>query len=98
MGLAGKYRPASLLSLIYGGLTHCAAAAAAWGSEWRLPTPDEFLDLLDGSYTTIEFVNTGTKGIRVKGNTTGYTDKSIFLPVAGGGKESTLFNADDGYY
>ena len=67
-------------------------AQANWGTGWRMPTKTEFNDLL--SKCTVEYVRTGTKGIRLKGKGS-YSGNSIFLPSAGVGYGSDFFNVED---
>ena len=61
------------------------AAHVNWGGNWRMPTLAEQQELLDNC--TWEWTNnyngTGVSGRKVTSNKAGYTDKSIFLPVAG---------------
>ena len=66
------------------------AATANCGSGWRMPTYEEFQTLTneDGSnrVTCQWFSNykySGVAGCLFTGNTTGYKDRSIFLPAAG---------------
>ena len=67
----------------------CDAATVHLGAPWRMPTSDEIQGLVENCTTTwTNFY--GVSGRLVKGKTTGYTDKSIFLPVAGGGNGSSL--------
>ena len=57
------------------------AATAAMGSDWRIPTADEFKALVencDKAFVTLG----GTAGWKFTGKNT-YSDKSIFIPVAG---------------
>ena len=67
-------------------------AEANWGEGWRVPTKTEFNDLL--SKCTVEYVRTGTKGIRLKGKGS-YSGNSIFLPSAGVGYGSNFFDVED---
>ena len=77
--------------------TYSDMAAANWGTAWNVPEKTDFDNLL--SNCTIEYITTGTIGIKVTGNTDGYTDKSIFLPAAGyGGSKSQLEPGVYGYY
>ena len=55
------------------------AATVALGSGWRIPTKEEFNELLENCTWTPAEIN-GVKGYRVKSNVSGYTDKSIFMP------------------
>lgn len=57
-------------------------ASVIWGGNWRIPTKDEFQELIDSctwDWTTLN----GVKGYRVSSNKSGYTNQSIFIPVAG---------------
>ena len=54
-----------------------------WGGDWRLPTADECQELLDKCTWTCDSIN-GVNGYRVTSNVDGFTDRSIFLPAAGG--------------
>ena len=54
------------------------AAYANWGDEWRIPTAQEWRDLLEETTKTREVVN-GVGGVRF----TGPNGNSIFLPFAG---------------
>ena len=56
------------------------AAHVLWGGDWRLPTIDEFEELLSKCTWTEETIY-GVKGYKVTSNIKGYTDKSIFLPL-----------------
>ena len=71
-------------------------AQASWGTGWKMPTDTDFRNLL--SNCDIEYVTTGTKGIRLTGRGA-YSANSIFLPAAGYGDGSNnaadVFNADD---
>ena len=55
------------------------AAYVQWGDGWRIPTENEFNELLEKcnwDITTIE----GVSGYRITSNIPGYTDRSIFVP------------------
>lgn len=58
-------------------------AHVKWGGNWRIPTMDELQELKDNCTWTWDSIN-GMKGYRVTSNIPGYTDRSIFLPAAGG--------------
>ena len=66
------------------------AAHVKWGN-WRMPTVEEFQELKDNCTCTWDSIN-GVKGIRFTSNVSGYTDRSIFLPAAGG--DGILFMGD----
>ena len=65
------------------------AAHANWGGNWRMPTDAELTELREQctwTWTTQDGVN----GYKVTSKTSGYTDKSIFLPAAGYRFENSL--------
>ena len=56
------------------------AATSAWGSDWQMPTLEQFEELTNSSYTTSEYTTlNGVKGQKI----TGKNGNSIFLPGAG---------------
>ena len=70
------------------------AAHVHWGGDWRMPTKQEFEDLIsqcDWTWTTLNGVNGYI--VRGKGD---YASNSIFLPYAGFGNGTSLNNV--GYY
>ena len=73
------------------------AATANWGSAWRMPTYEEVQDLLDNCTWEWQAAgNTtfgGVAGYKVTSKKTGYTDKYIFLPAAGGRSGTDVFDA-----
>ena len=77
-----------------GGDPALDAATANWGGRWRMPTKDEFQELIDKctwTWTTQD----GNEGYKV----TGPNGNSIFLPAAGY-RNGTLFYLDGqgGFY
>lgn len=56
-----------------------------WHGSWRMPTSDEWMELLNNCYLTwVEsYNNTDIAGVLATSKIEGYTDKSIFLPAAG---------------
>ena len=73
------------------------AAHVHWGDGWRMPTDAEFFDLTNNCTSTWITTN-GVSGRLVTG-TGSYADRSIFLPAAGGGLNSSLLSPDsNGYY
>lgn len=67
------------------------AAHVHWGGDWRMPTRQELDDLIgkcDWTGTTMY----GVQGVLVKGKGT-YASNSIFLPCAGYGLGTSLYNA-----
>ena len=68
------------------------AAHAKWGGSWRIPTKDEFEELL--KYCTWTWIlRNGVNGYEIKSNKNG---NSIFLPAAGWRRGLSL--SDDGTY
>lgn len=76
------------------------AATVALGGKWRMPTDDEWEELLNTdntswTWTTIDGVN----GYKVQSKKFGYTDNWIFLPAASYRKGGNLeFVGSDGSY
>ena len=69
-----------------------------WGSNWRMPTIEEFTELFNNC-TWIWTTQNGVKGFKVTSNIYGYTDRSIFLPAAGYRDETSLYYAGSyGFY
>lgn len=58
------------------------AVYALYGSNWRMPTSEEWSELINNCQWEIETVN-GIKGIRGTSLKVGHTSNSIFLPLAG---------------
>ena len=73
------------------------AAQKHWGGDWRMPTKQEFDDLVskcDWNWTSMNGVN----GYVVRGRGD-YASNSIFLPCAGYSDKTSLYNAGSaGYY
>ena len=58
------------------------AAHVLWGGDWRMPTPEEFEELIENcswEWTTED----GIIGYRITSLVEGYTGNSIFLPASG---------------
>ena len=73
------------------------AATKYFGSRWRMPTDAEISALISNCTTTWGARN-GVKGMLVTGKGA-YASKSIFLPAAGHGHESVIFDLDSfGFY
>ena len=58
------------------------AAHVHWGAMWRMASRSEFQELIDNCRWETTTLN-GVKGYRVTSSIPGYTDRSIFLPMAG---------------
>ena len=67
----------------------CDAATAHLGSPWRMPTDADFSALVSNC-TGMWTVTNGVYGLLVTGMGD-YADRSIFLPAAGDGYESSLY-------
>lgn len=64
------------------------AATANWGADWQMPTEEQFTELINDEYTTMELTTlNGVEGVtfRSKSNAS-----SIFLPFAGEYHDGTL--------
>ena len=76
------------------------AATVALGGKWRIPTKEEWRELLNTencswTWMTIDGVN----GYKVQSKKSGYTDKWIFLPAAGCRYYGDLYSVGSyGYY
>ena len=67
------------------------AAYVNWGPAWRMPSPEQFIELVNSNYTTIEVTTLNdVSGSKITSNSNG---KSIFLPHAGYYWDSSLKNA-----
>ena len=73
------------------------AAYVNWGRDWRMPSQEQFEELINSSYTTTEWTTqNGVKGRLITSNSNG---NSIFLPAAGYRYGSSLGSAGSyGYY
>ena len=70
------------------------AATANWGSNWCMPTQEQFQELIDNCTWTWTTRN-GKNGYEVKGK----NGNSIFLPAAGYRSETSIEDVDfSGYY
>ena len=57
------------------------AAFAIWGSQWRMPNIDQFLELINTDYTTTEWTTqNGVMGRKITSRSNGNT---LFLPASG---------------
>ncbi len=71
------------------------AARKLWGDTWRIPSTEEFDELLENCSWELTSVN-GIYGYKVTSLIEGYTDNYIFLPFAG--YNSSASQGSDGYY
>ena len=75
--------------------TQYDVAMALWGDDWRMPTKDEFQELINNCTSEWTTVN-GVNGYKFTSKTNG---KSIFLPAAGDRRYGDLRLAGEcGYY
>ena len=74
-----------------GGDSSTDAARANWGGSWRLPTAEEFQELIDNCKWTWTTLN-GKKGYKVVSKKNG---NSIFLPAAGDRYGTSLYFAGE---
>ena len=58
------------------------AATVNWGGNWRVPTKEELTELETNCTWTLT-TQSGISGYRVTSKKAGYTNKSIFIPLAG---------------
>ena len=60
------------------------AAYVNWGSDWRMPSQEQFAELINSEYTTSEWTTlNGVNGRLITSIVPGYEGNSIFLPAAG---------------
>ena len=79
------------------------AAYANWGGKFRMPTSDEWNELLNPSNCSKEwkddYLGTGVSGYLFTSLKAGHTDKSIFLPAAGRRQNNIFYNVgSNGFY
>ena len=69
------------------------AARANMGSNWRMPTYDEFSELINTANTTSAWTTVnGVYGAMFTSKKSGYTDKYVFFPAAGACSDGSLGN------
>lgn len=67
------------------------AATANWGSDWQMPSFEQFKELINNDYTTMEWMTQGkVPGWRITSIVNGNT---LFLPAAGYSYDTTLKSA-----
>jgi len=76
------------------------AAYMTLGSEWRMPSKEQFEELIDTTYTTQTYTTqNGVKGLLIMSIVPGYESYSIFLPAASYQVEyGHQYGVDEGYY
>lgn len=67
-----------------GGVDSLDVATKKWGGRWRIPSPEDFQELIDNCrwIYTDDYENKGVAGYVVMSLIPGYTDRFIFLPTA----------------
>lgn len=75
------------------------AAMVNWGEGWKMPTRDQFEELMDNTtyeWTTID----GVLGAKFTSKVKDYTDKFLFFPAVGYAEEGKVYNVGDygGYW
>ena len=58
------------------------AAVVNWGDGWRMPTKEEFDELLENTNSAFTVQN-GVSGLLLTSTVEGYTDKFLFFPAVG---------------
>ena len=73
------------------------AATVNWGSEWQMPSNDQFRELINSSYTTTTWTTlNGVNGRLIVSKSNG---NRIFLPAAGSRNDTSLnYTGSYGYY
>ena len=73
------------------------AATANWGSGWRMPSNEQYEELINSEYTTTEWTTqNGMNGLKIMSKSNG---NSLFLPAAGFRYDTTLdYTGSKGYY
>lgn len=76
------------------------AAYVNWGPAWRMPSIEQFAELINSDYTTTEWTTqNGVYGRKITSKVAGYEGNFIFLPAAGERDNSSLGDAgSDGNY
>ena len=81
-------------------LSFVDAATTSWQNNWRLPTREEFNELINNTthqwYDNYE--GSGVSGYLLTSTKAGYTDKSIFMPVTGYGNGTSVSLPSEGFY
>ena len=75
------------------------AANSECGQAWRIPLLSDWMELFNPSYCNWEWIDDDAAcGALVTSKMVGYTDKSIFLPVAGYFSGDSNASEETGYY
>ena len=65
-------------------------AQVKWGGSWRMPTKEEYDELIDNCIWTFTTMNEVT-GYLVTSKKPGYTERSIFMPASGYYADDTIY-------
>ena len=70
------------------------AATVNWGKGWKMPTEEQFQELLDN--TNHEWVEIdGVPGAKLTSKVEGYTDKFLFFPAVGNAVDGEVYDVGD---
>ena len=70
------------------------AAYVNWNPAWRMPSIDQYSELINSNYTTTELTTqNGVYGRKITSKMEGYEGNFVFLPAAGDRSNSSLGNA-----
>lgn len=77
-----------------------AATASDWGGEWRMPTRQEYAELINNTTKTWQtnYNGSSVNGYLFTSTKVGYTDKSIFIPVTGYKSSTSVSGSTQGHY
>ena len=75
------------------------SATVNWGSDWRMPTKDEFDELLENTTSSWTEVN-GVSGMLLTSTVEGYEEESLFFPAVGGAVNGEVYGVGEygGYW
>lgn len=77
--------------------TSCDAAYTLWGSEWRIPSNSEFVELNSNCTWTLDTI-AGIPGYQITSNIPGFEGNSIFLPMSEAFVSGIIQEQDHGHY
>ena len=70
------------------------AAYANWGSDWRMPTKDEFDELLENTTSSWTEAN-GVSGLLLTSTVEGYEEESLFFPAVGSAGDGGVYDVGE---
>ena len=77
--------------------TSCDAAYTLWGSEWRIPSNSEFVELRSNCTWTLDTI-ANIPGYQITSNKPGFEGNSIFLPMSEAFISGIIQEPYHGYY